>query len=113
MIRATLATDRLIITADNAARAGLAILYTGGDYTRIESAITEELYEQFSFVAPENVGALTDSPILAESDSFHYEDSGLFSLHDGARLFWFPNYMIRDPWEELKNHGRVEFEEAS
>jgi hypothetical protein len=27
-------------------------------------------------------------------------------------VFWFPNYMIEDPFETLRNRGRVEFTEA-
>lgn len=60
-----------------------------------------ELYD----VAPEDIAALTSAPIL--TDDFTTHDDG--TREALGRVWWFPNYMIRDPLEELRNRGRVEF----
>lgn len=106
------ARKTLVITAANEDRAALADAYTGehGGYQAAESLVGEALHEAYDFVRPEDVpGALTDAPILVESDGIAYPDNGEVIVLPLAKVFWFPNYAITDPWEVLKNTGRVEF----
>ncbi len=56
-------------------------------------------------IEPEWIGALTSAPIIAEYHTT--EDDGTETV-DGA-IWWFPDYMIRDPMAELFHKGRVEF----
>lgn len=73
------------------------------------------LYDAFEYltanglnwIAPESIGALTDSPILSDSP---LEDSG--SLGDGAKVWWFPNYAIESPLQTLVETGKVVFKRA-
>jgi hypothetical protein len=58
-------------------------------------------------VEPEWIGALTDAPIL--SDGLNYPDDGGPAVVPGSSVWWFPDYMVRDPWEELAREGRVVF----
>jgi len=100
-------TERaLTFMADNEGRADLAAAYRAGGYPRAESEVLSATGGNgLEMVAPEDIGALTSAPIF--SDDFGRADSGEVA-HCG-RVFWFPDYMVRDPWEELKNKGRVVF----
>ena len=103
MIRAQIQKDGYLkITADNEGRRNLkeAALWL------CDEAIAEELRDQFHFILPEWVGALTDSPILA--DDLTIEDNGDISFVGDT--WWFPDYQVTDPWEVLKNTGRVIFD---
>ena len=106
MIRAQIQKNGYLkITADNEGRRNLkeAALWL------CDEAIAEELRDQFHFLRPEWIGALTDAPIL--TNELIGED---FSMDDPPEhvgdTWWFPNYQITDPWEELKNTGRVIFD---
>jgi hypothetical protein len=108
MIRAQIQKDgKLKITADNEGRADLKAIDV---YYRTENLVGEELAAHgFQFVRPEWIGALTDAPIL--TNELIGED---FSISDPPEnvgdTWWFPDYQITDPWEVLKNTGRVIFE---
>lgn len=104
-IRATIRNNTVLLTADNEARAELAEAFRNGGYPYAESYVAEALHEKWEFVRPEEVGALTDSPILAECDGIDRDDHG--ELTEVGKVAWFPAYAIRDPWEELRNKGRV------
>lgn len=56
-------------------------------------------------VRPEEVGALTDSPIFA----YGCERADDFDLLSAEHLWWFPNYQIEDPGEILIRTGQVLF----
>lgn len=60
---------------------------------------------ELEFVLPEEVGALTDSAIL--SDSAVRNDQGDLIKCDYA--WWFPNYAVSNPVEELYKYGKVVF----
>lgn len=57
-----------------------------------------------SWVHPEDIGALTDSPIFSDGAP---DDDGNYS--DDDQFFWFPEYMVTDPIEELATKGKVVF----
>lgn len=105
-IRATLC-NTLLLTADNESRAELADAYRADGYPRAESYVGEALHEKWEFIRPETIGALTDAPILAECDGIDRDEDG--EIINVGRVAWFPDYAIRDPWEELKNTGKVAF----
>jgi hypothetical protein len=104
MIKATILKNGCLkITADNAGRHELAQC---NYFDKIEVHIAEELHrDNFEFIRPEWVGALTDSPILTNDLSIG--DTGVAEFV--GDVWWFPNYMITDPWQELKNKGKVIF----
>lgn len=106
-IRATLRNNTVLLTADNESRAELADAFRDGGSLRAELYIGDELHEKWEFVRPEEVGALTDSPILAECDGLDRDDNG--DLTAVGKVAWFPDYAVRDPWEELRNRGRTVF----
>ena len=104
-IRAILRDNTVLLTADNESRAELADAYRAGGYYHAESYVAEQLHEKWEFVRPEEVGALTDPPIIAECDGIERDDDG--ELTAVGKVAWFPNYMVADPWEALRNRGRV------
>ena len=114
MIRATVIDHKLVLIADNEGRAEIAENYRlKRGYRGAEQIVAEALHECFEFVAPEYIpGALTDAPILVACDDLGYPDNGECVITPSAPIFWFPNYMVEDPFETLKNRGRVAFDEA-
>jgi hypothetical protein len=113
MIMSRIENGRLILTSDNTSRADLKEAYARGGYYAAESVVAENLHEIFDFIPPENIAALTDAPILADAGGVDWPDSGEGPIPSpDCRVFWFPSYAIRDPWQQLKNTGRVEFDEA-
>jgi len=70
----------------------------------LEDHITGGWWE---FIAPEEVGALTDAPILAKSDNVHRTKTG--RLWKVTTLFWYPDYALRCPVDVLARVGRVTF----
>lgn len=61
-------------------------------------------------IYPEMIGALTDAPILTDVCP-DYVNSTL--TDDDANIWWYPNYAVTSPMEELKNTGQVIFKNAS
>ena len=80
-----LPNGNIAILADNGDRHELAELYR--DEADAEQYVLESLHEILYTVQPEWIGAPT-----IEGD-----------------IYWFPNYMITDPYRELANCGRVVF----
>lgn len=99
----------LRLTLGNEGRAELAEALRDGGYPRGESLVAEWLHEAFEFIRPEEIGALTDGPILVDCDDLDYPDTGDRVIRDDAQVYWFSDYMIRDPWGELSRKGRVDF----
>lgn len=110
-----LPTGNLLVTASNAARQQIAHdLSLGWSYWSILCEAFEQYACNGSFTVFDAGNAnpcigLTCAPCVAESmtisDEGHNEIDG--------RLWWFPDYMIRDPLEELKNKGRTVFQLAA
>ena len=61
-------------------------------------------------IMPDKIGALTDSPIIAKDT--YYDDDGNLELPEGCKIYWYPNYMIKDPWKVLLKKGEVFFDLA-
>lgn len=58
-------------------------------------------------IPPEDIGALTDSPIIGYDCDIN--DDGQIVLHDDSKIYWYPSYMVKDPWIELLKHNEVFF----
>jgi hypothetical protein len=107
----------LRLTADNITRAAIKELQArryGGDDVSILLELTEPYWTNGGF-HPFDAGeanpfvGLTSAPCVAEC--LDYRDDGRRSI-DG--LFWyFGDYMIRSPIDELKRRGRVVFQAAA
>jgi hypothetical protein len=109
-IRATVRQNTVLLSADNESRSELADAFRSGGYPRAEQYVGEALHERWEFVRPEEVGALTDAPILAECDGIVRNDNG--DLTEVGKVCWYPNYQVFDPWAILRNTGRVELQLA-
>jgi hypothetical protein len=68
-----------------------------------------QLANGLEWIAPEEIGALTNAPIL--SDDVERDDYG--NLLSVTTLYWFPNYQILSEVRELYERGYVEFELAA
>jgi hypothetical protein len=105
-----LPTGFLKITANNEDRAELSYTYrdTPGGYPQAEDYVRETLQQLgWEFVNPEWVAALTDAPIITNDLRM---DENMEECQGVGDVWWFPGYMIDDPWEQLKNKGRVFFD---
>ena len=73
-----------------------------------------DLLEQYStngsynLVDPENIGALTDAPIIADI-SPEINDNGEITYYEDTKFFWFPEYETIDEMEKLLNNETVIF----
>lgn len=74
-------------------------------YNQAEAFMGDLLHEQWAFISPESIGALTDAPILCNDVS--YDDNG-DEVVNGV-VAWYPNYMVSCPWDELADTGMVVF----
>lgn len=101
----------LLLTADNKSRSDLAYWRRAG-YQQAESAVADELRDNYEFVQPETIGALTSAPILCAAYDMDYPDHGEPAPIDDAKIYWFEPYQLIDPWEQLSRRGRVTFNAA-
>jgi hypothetical protein len=62
----------------------------------------------WEMIRPEEIGALTSAPILA-NDLERNEDGELVRC---GRVYWFPNYQIESPVQTLFEAGTVRFSGA-
>lgn len=108
-VAVTVVGNMLEIIAPSEVREELRELLDDPDkgYPAAEALMAEELHERWTFIRPEEVGALTDSPILTEDDGLEYADNGDRTI--GGRVVWFPNYQVTDPWRTLADDGVVYF----
>lgn len=106
MIRYEITKTALIFLADNQGRSDLAYAFNEGGYPRAESEVLGEVMGNgLEWIQPEEIGALTSAPIFG-NDAERNDMGDLIRCDD---VFWFPDYCLRDPWEELRNKGRVVF----
>lgn len=100
----------LLLTAGNSDRSELSEWRAKG-YSEAESFIAECLHERLYFVRPETIAALTDAPILCDDMDFS-DEMGEFRPYPDAKIWWYPDYMVSDPWQKLATRGRVQFTKA-
>ena len=108
----------LVLTAGNAMRHTIADALRSEGYAAAEQAAfdagervnisrrSRTTAAWLELIRPEAIGALTDAPILAEVNE---TDENTGEPTDVGLVFWFPDYMIRDPLAELARTGRVVF----
>ncbi len=63
---------------------------------------------QLMQLSPEDVGALTDAPILTDDRTI--DDDGVVSAV--GKVWWYPNYMVTNFAEELAQTGSTQFQLA-
>jgi hypothetical protein len=102
------AAGRLIITAGNKGRAELAEAFERG-YYHVQSFLAEWFHEAYELRDADDApdAWLCSAPFMIDCDGISYPDNGQLVVYAGTPVFFFPNYMIEDPWETLKNTGRV------
>ena len=96
----------LVVVASNSDRSEIAhyIRRAGAEsalYMAFESIIGNS---DLDWIPAEDIGALTDSPIIGESS---VRDDGTREVW--GRVWWFPDYQTRDPAEDLARRGRAVF----
>lgn len=72
---------------------------------KLAEIIHWQLANGWTFLSPEDAGALTDSPILSED--VNYDDHGN-AQHVGI-VYWYPEYQVKDPVAQLLENGFVDF----
>lgn len=64
--------------------------------------------DSFDWLRPEEIGALTDAPIIAQD--VERNDTG--ELVSTGAIFWYPQYETTDEISELMERGRLIFTRA-
>ena len=73
--------------------------------SKLSEMIEWQLGNGWSWVRPEDIGALTDAPIL--SDDIEYDDHG--NVVSVGAVYWYPHYDIADPSVQLLTDGYIDF----
>jgi hypothetical protein len=95
----------LKITADQEARDELSETYQDGGYTKAMAEVIDAANRiGYSDVRPEWIGALTDAPIIGEDVDYETDPPKV-----EGRVWWFPDYQIRNEIQELIDDGEVTF----
>ena len=71
--------------------------------SKLAETIEWQLGNGWSFVRPEDIGALTDAPIITD-------DQG--NVLKMGTVYWYPLYDVRDPVAQLLKNGLVDFVRA-
>ena len=74
----------------------------------LRELLDDHLCNGWEFVPPEDIGALTSSPIL--SDEVERNDDG--EIVKVGKVYWFPNYAVQSELDLLYDDGEVFFPEA-
>ncbi len=106
----------LLITADNEFRRYIREGYEECGYIGAECNVMDYLRSSaggwIEMLKPEVLGALTSAPILTIDPAMN-DDGDFVPFPTDAPVWWYPDYAVSDPWEELKNKGRVVFQVAT
>ena len=62
--------------------------------------LEDHLASGWEMVPPEDIGALTAAPII--SDEISRDDEG--RVTEAGRVYWYPDYQVRDEIEEIRTH---------
>jgi hypothetical protein len=103
------AGKRLIVTASNDGRAELADAYERNGYRGAEDTLAEYFHEAYEIREADDApdAWLCSAPFMIDCYGISYPDNGQLVVYAGTPVFYFPHYMVEDPWETLKNTGRV------
>lgn len=74
--------------------------------SKLAETIEWQLCNGWSMLRPEDIGALTEAPILSEEADF--DNQGV--AHNVGTVYWYPQYDVSDPVEKLLANGYVDFE---
>ena len=77
-----------------------------GIHAALCALLEDHLGSGWEMVPPEDIGALTAAPIL--SDEVSRDEHG--RVTDVGRVYWYPEYQVRDEIEELREHLRIIFQ---
>jgi len=72
---------------------------------KLSEVIEWQLANGWSLVRPEDVGALTDAPILSED--IDTDDQG--NVRSVGTVYWYPQYDVTDPVTKLLQNGYIDF----
>ena len=76
----------------------------------LRAMLTDWIDDGWSWVAPENIGALTAAPILS-ADS-NVEDDGTVTISEGGNVYGHMNYAIEDVVETWAEGRAVRFQKG-
>jgi hypothetical protein len=74
--------------------------------SRLAEVLEYYLANGWEWLRPEEIGALTSAPIL--SDDVERDDEG--TVVKTGKVYWYPQYQVADPIEQLIDNGSVIFE---
>lgn len=97
----------LIDTPDN--RADLAEMMEAYDYDTVWWELLEPFSTNgsYSLLRPEWIGALTESPIIANEPMLFDEEELLYSHSEKTKVWYFPNYMVENELMQLLETGET------
>ncbi len=76
--------------------------------SKLAQVIEWQLGNGWSFVRPEDIGALTEAPILTEE--IDTDDQG--NVLSVGTVYWYPQYDVSDPVAKLLENGYVDFQQG-
>ncbi len=77
-----------------------------GIHAALWTLLEDHLRSGWEMVPPEDIGALTAAPIL--SDEIERDEGG--RVVEAGRVYWFPDYAVRDEIEELREKLMLVFQ---
>jgi len=80
-----------------------AVRDTQGSRAALFAMLEDHLLSGWEMIRPEEIAALTDAPILA--DDVERDDRG--RLTAVGRVYWYPEYQLLDPIEELRERFEI------
>ena len=81
---------------------------THGIYAALCTLLEDHLCNGWEMVPPEDIGALTAAPIL--SDEIVRDDEG--RITEAGRVYWYPDYAVRDEIDEVRKNTVLIFRGA-
>ena len=99
---------RIALTEDGSAEFGTIVEERTrfGIHAALCTLLEDHLCTGWEMVPPEDIGALTAAPIL--SDEISRDDHG--RVTEVGRVFWFPDYAVRDEIEEIRRDLAIVFQ---
>jgi hypothetical protein len=76
---------------------------------KLQDLLEEHLTNGWEWILPEEIGALTEAPIISNDVIYDNEECEVAGVN---KCYAYVDYMIYDPIEELIKHNSVVFMEA-
>lgn len=67
-------------------------------YDGMFDLMEEWVQSEWMWIPPEQIGALTDAPIISPDATV--EDDGSYTIFPDGAVYWHSNYMVEDPVEK-------------